>query len=105
MKRSVILHIDTSDNTRVVVGLTLDGVMKTKEQHATRWTSQMLLPMIEDCIKTHGLSLSDLTEISCNIGPGSYTGLRVGIAVSNALSILLDIPVNGKRDPLIPVYQ
>lgn len=61
-------------------------------------TGQEPLPIIDE------LKLSDVTEIEVVTGPGSFTGLRVGAAVANTLGLLLDIPVNGKKDLVIPTY-
>ncbi len=62
-------------------------------------TGESLLPLIEE------LGISDVTEIEVNSGPGSFTGLRVGAAVANALGYLLDVPVNGKKTIVIPKYS
>lgn len=99
------LLIDTSDNKKVVVGLEMDGKRKELIQKTESWTSQVLLPMIEEILKLNHLTPKDLTGICVHTGPGSYTGLRVGVAVANTLGWLLGIAVNGKKDGLAePVY-
>ncbi|HLD24540.1 MAG TPA: tRNA (adenosine(37)-N6)-threonylcarbamoyltransferase complex dimerization subunit type 1 TsaB [Patescibacteria group bacterium] len=68
-------------------------------------TSHDLLPLIEEALQENHISVTDLTEITVNEGPGSFTGLRVGIAVANALGLLLRIPVNGKKAIATPTYS
>ena len=43
------------------------------------------------------MEFKDLKEVEVEIGPGSFTGLRVGVSVANALGYSLNIPVNGKK--------
>lgn len=64
----------------------------------------MLLPVIELMLREHSLTLGDITDIEVATGPGSFTGLRVGTAIANALGYLLDIPVNGKKALVNPIY-
>ncbi len=87
------LFIDTSDSEKVVVAL--DG--ERFEADARKEKSQKLLPFIDKLLSDKGKTLKDLTEIEVNTGPGSYTGLRVGVSVANALGWSLQIPVNGKK--------
>jgi len=68
-------------------------------------TSQSLVPLIEEAVQANNIKFSDITEIMVAPGPGSYTGLRVGAAVANALGFLLNIPVNGKKTLVTPVYS
>lgn len=89
----MILCIDTSDNQKTVVGLDNDLVEKPSGIHK----SQQVLLMIDEILKKNKKTLKDLTEIKINCGPGSFTGLRVGIAVANALAWVLKIPVNGQK--------
>lgn len=87
------LFIDTSSNQRTVVGL--DDLRLEKD--SSTWHSQVVLPMIQELFKKSGKTLKDVTEIRVNTGPGSFTGLRVGVAIANALGFALKIPVNGKN--------
>lgn len=91
------LFIDTSSNEETVVGLEKNGKEYFYKKPLDSRKSQVLLPMIEKFLQKHQISLSDLTEIEINTGPGSFTGLRVGLSVANALSSFVDIPINNKR--------
>lgn len=86
------LYIDTSNSERVKVGI--DG--EIFETEARKEKSQKILPFIDKLLKKKRKKITDITEIEVNTGPGSFTGLRVGVSVANALGWALDIPVNGK---------
>lgn len=86
------LYIDTSDGEKITVGI--DG--EKFETEARKDKSQKLLPFIDELLKKKGKETKDITEIEINTGPGSYTGLRVGVSVANTLGWVLGIPVNGK---------
>lgn len=90
----VILYIDTSDNKKITVALEINGEKIQNTKQTDTWTSQILLPMIDDLLKNKNIAVNKLTEINIHIGPGSFTGLRVGVAVANTLGWLLHIPVN-----------
>lgn len=57
--------------------------------------STILLPAIQEAMRRYEKTWSDLEEIVVVKGPGSYTGLRIGIAIANALAYGLKIPVRG----------
>lgn len=86
------LYIDTSSSDKVVIKL--DG--KKYETAARREKSQKLLPFIVETLKKKNKEIKDITEIEVNTGPGSFTGLRVGVSVANAIGWAEGIPVNGK---------
>lgn len=91
-----VLKIDTSKTEKILISLTLNGEEKSLESSQTLG-SQVLLEMIERILSENGVKKEDLDEIKVNIGQGSFTGLRVGVSVANALGFALKIPVNGKR--------
>lgn len=86
------LSIDTSNSKSIVVGFD----QKKFKSVARKEKSQKTLFLIDKILKKEGKSLKDITEIEVFIGPGSFTGLRVGVSVANALGWSLDIPVNGR---------
>ena len=90
-----ILYLDTSKSGQIEVELRVDGqtYKKVSEQ---KFGSQVLLNLITQIVAEYGLSLQQLTAIEVHTGPGSYTGLKVGVAVANALAYSLKIPVNQK---------
>lgn len=87
------LSIDTADSKKTIIGL--DD--KFWEFDTGRHKSQKLLGLINKSLKKEGRILEELTAVEVNLGPGSFTGLRVGVAVANALGWILKIPVNDKK--------
>lgn len=87
------MHINTKDQKVVSVCLINDSKNCLKE--INEYGSQVLLKLIKKILKKN--SFQDIKGVEVEIGPGSYTGIRVGLAVANALGFALNIPVNGKR--------
>lgn len=85
------LYIDTADAEEIIVGL--GG--KKYSTIARQKKSQKLLPFIDQLLTKEKIKTTEITEIEVNSGPGSYTGIRVGMSVALALGWALDIPVNG----------
>ena len=102
-----ILYIDTRDNKEIIVRLTKDGKNFELKSEANRNSSQTALPMIAKVLKDAEIKLSDIDEIKVETGPGSFTGLRVGVAIANALSFAGEIKVNGKElgETELPEYS
>ncbi|MDY2510103.1 MAG: tRNA (adenosine(37)-N6)-threonylcarbamoyltransferase complex dimerization subunit type 1 TsaB [Ruminococcus callidus] len=62
----------------------------TKKTH-----SQVILPLVERTLQDCGLTPSDLDGIAVAVGPGSYTGLRIGVAAVKAMAFALHLPCFG----------
>ena len=93
----ITLVLDTTDNKKIVVGLRIKDKEYVETKHITSNKTQIILPMIDEILKKHSLKPEDLSAIKINTGPGSFTGLRVGLAIANALSFVLKIPVNDRK--------
>ncbi|MDP3940835.1 MAG: tRNA (adenosine(37)-N6)-threonylcarbamoyltransferase complex dimerization subunit type 1 TsaB [bacterium] len=89
------LSIDTSGREFVFVSLGIDGKMHTLKEKMDKKKAQAVLPLVDTLLQKHKLTMKDIQEIQVNVGPGSFTGLRVGVAITNTLGFLLTIPVNG----------
>lgn len=91
----MILNIDTSTDV-CSVALTFDGmVLKHIEDFQGRNHASLLSGFIKECLdhlKEKGIRLE---AISVSIGPGSYTGLRIGLSEAKGLAYVLGIPLIG----------
>lgn len=93
----MILKINTKDRKLIEVSLIKDGKEIDTLGDENEFGSQVLLTLIKKILKKNKLEYKDLKGIEVEVGPGSYTGLKVGVAVANALGYSLRIPVNGKE--------
>ena len=91
------LIIDTSNNQEILVGLQIGEKRDIIKQKIGKQKTQVVLGLIDRLLKKHNISFEDISDIKVNEGPGSFTGLRVGISIANAFSYALKIPVNGKK--------
>ena len=91
----MILTIKT-DQPEAELGLyDADKLVELVKWEAGRQLAETIHAKIDELLKTHQLSLTDLTGLVCFKGPGSFTGLRIGLTVGNALAYGLNIPIVG----------
>ena len=89
-----ILHIETA--TRICsVGLShYDTLIAIKEENNGQYShSSSLTPFIEEVLKIAGIAIKNLDAVAVSMGPGSYTGLRIGVSSAKGLCFALDIPL------------
>lgn len=91
------LYINTKDQKTIKVSLRRKGQIVESLSKDNEYGSQVLLPLIDKMLKDNKLKYEDLEKIEVETGPGSFTGLRVGVSVANALGFALKIPVNSKK--------
>jgi len=87
-----ILAIDTSTES-CSVALAIDDQVTTSFELQPRRQTELILPMVNQLLLSAQIQVSDLNVISCTIGPGSFTGLRVGVGVVQGLAYGADLPV------------
>ena len=94
----MILQINTKDRKVITVALRdAQGKLVKSLTEENEYGSQVLLPLISKLLDQENLIFKDLKGIKVETGPGSFTGLRVGVSVANALGFALGIPVNSKK--------
>ena len=93
----MILMIDTTDRNKIELGL-FDGKVLRCFEFETRRQSEDLLSAIDGILKNEHLSKKDLKGILINQGPGSFTGIRVGVTTANTLAWIFNIPIFGYQE-------
>jgi tRNA threonylcarbamoyladenosine biosynthesis protein TsaB len=91
----IVLGLDTCLNA-CSVALIEDGrVLGAASEVMARGHQERLAPMAQQVMAEAGLPFSRLQRVGVTVGPGSFTGLRVGIAFAKGLGAALDIPTVG----------
>lgn len=90
-----VLALDSSCKVATVALCEEDTVLYECNVQNGLTHSQTLMPMIDDCLKTLHLTAADVDLFSCSVGPGSFTGLRIGIGTVQGLAYSVGRPVVG----------
>ena len=72
-----------------------DTVDETSKWEANRDLSRDMLGYLRDTLSRHGMTFADISGIGVFRGPGSFTGLRIGMVVLNTLANSLHVPIVG----------
>lgn len=85
-RRGLVLGIDTSVD--VQAGVAADGTVLGRASHDDRRAhAERLMPVVTELLQQTGTSMADLDEVVVGLGPGPFTGLRVGIASAQMLAL------------------
>lgn len=95
------LYINTKDTKVVVVALKEKGKVIKSLTKKNQYGSQVVLPLILKLVQNSKIDFKSLKNIEVEVGPGSFTGLRVGASIAQALSFVLNIPVNGRLNKAV----
>lgn len=88
-----ILAISTSSNIASVALLDDNNIIDELNICDAKTHSEKLLPLIDELLNKHKISIANIDLIACDNGPGSFTGIRIGVATVKALSEAQNIPV------------
>ncbi|UII33547.1 tRNA (adenosine(37)-N6)-threonylcarbamoyltransferase complex dimerization subunit type 1 TsaB [Fulvivirga ulvae] len=90
---SLILSIETATTVCSVAVHDHGQLIGTQTLYIEKSHSGLLAPVIDSLVKYCGFTLNDLSAVAISEGPGSYTGLRIGVSTAKGLCYALDIPL------------
>ncbi len=66
-----------------------------RSEAMTRGQAERLMPLLEDVLADAGIVWGDLARIGVGVGPGNFTGIRIGVSAARGLALALQIPAIG----------
>ncbi|HOV10879.1 MAG TPA: tRNA (adenosine(37)-N6)-threonylcarbamoyltransferase complex dimerization subunit type 1 TsaB [Bacteroidales bacterium] len=90
---AIILHIETATNICSVALSDKEEVIGLKETGKTNAHSELLTLFVQDVLSEANISLAAVDAVCVSSGPGSYTGLRIGVSVAKGLCYALNKPL------------
>lgn len=90
------IKIDTSNNLSTKIELVASGKKFILEEKRKTPGDQNVLELLEQLLIAHKMKLEDVDVAEVITGPGSFTGLRVGVSIANAMSFSCLVRINGK---------
>ncbi|WP_353944207.1 tRNA (adenosine(37)-N6)-threonylcarbamoyltransferase complex dimerization subunit type 1 TsaB [Streptomyces sp. HUAS MG91] len=91
----LLLAVDTATPAVTVALHDGSSVVAESSQVDARRHGELLLPAVDRVLQEAGLKLDAVTGIVVGVGPGPYTGLRVGLMTADTFGLALDVPVHG----------
>lgn len=87
-----ILALETTGPHASVAIINEEGKVIQNSSDAVLNHLQHLMPMTQELLEKAGLQLGDMTAIAASQGPGSFTGIRIGVSSARALAQVMDMP-------------
>lgn len=87
-----ILALETTDRVASVALLRPDGCVEKRIDSPLRH-EETVMPAVDALLQEAGLAPSDLTALAVDVGPGSFTGVRIGVCHGNAMALALGLPI------------
>ena len=89
----ILLHIETATDVCSVALSRGTEIIGLKEESGGNNHAKNLLPFVDEVLKQSGVSMSEINGVAVSIGPGSYTGLRIGVSTAKGIAYTAGIPV------------
>ena len=94
-KLNTVLAIDTSHSNYSLAIINSNGVLSEINMIKEEKPSEKLIELIEKSLRKANLDLHDLDCIAVGVGPGNFTGIRIGISIAKGIALALDIKCVG----------
>jgi tRNA threonylcarbamoyladenosine biosynthesis protein TsaB len=89
----ILLFLETATETCSVALSVNNHIIRQKDVSEGFSHAENLIPFIDEIMSESGITKNELSAVALSIGPGSYTGLRIGTSTAKGLSYALDIPI------------
>lgn len=100
----MILCLETATHVCSVALCSKSGVVASMEDAGGRSHASLLTVFIDKILREHNLKTSDLDAVAVSKGPGSYTGLRIGVSAAKGIAYASSIPLIGVDTTLSMFY-
>ena len=91
----IVLALDTALGACSAAVTDGDGTLASRSEPMTRGHQERLAPLVAEVMAEAGLPFARLERVAVTRGPGSFTGLRVGLAFARTLALALEVPCVG----------
>jgi tRNA threonylcarbamoyladenosine biosynthesis protein TsaB len=95
MTNPLILHLETATNICSVALSRGEEILAFRESQEDRSHGALLTPFMQEVLDEAGIGPDEINAIAVSKGPGSYTGLRIGVSVTKGFAYASNIPVIG----------
>lgn len=93
MMNPIIIHIETATDVCSVALSRGTEIIGLKEEAGGNNHAKNLLPFVDEVLKQSGVNMTEINGVAVSIGPGSYTGLRIGVSTAKGIAYTAGIPV------------
>lgn len=104
MMKPTILALDTATEA-CSVALSHQSLLITRDELSPRTHTQRILPMVDEVLNEAHIAINDVDYLAFGRGPGSFTGVRVGVGIAQGLALGANLPVIGVSNLLTMAEQ
>ncbi|SVB53720.1 uncharacterized protein METZ01_LOCUS206574, partial [marine metagenome] len=90
-----LLALDAATTSCSVACWSGGAVIAQREETAGRRQAEILMPMVQSAMREAGFDYNMLDLIAVTIGPGSFTGVRIGLAAARGIALASGLPLTG----------
>lgn len=113
----IFIFLDTSSDNLIISLLKNYKILSTKEIKSLNDHSSYIIKLIKEILDENSINIKDISKIFCTVGPGSFTGTRIGVTVAKTLAFSLNkkvVPISSLKqyifghqdyDYIIPVVE
>lgn len=94
------LYIDTH-NAKIILAFYQNGKLVKRTEETGEQQSSIIMVLLDNLLKELGLTVHDISEIIVINGPGSFTGVRLGVTIAKTLAYTLHVPIKVMSSILI----